>query len=51
MHEAVSEAGEIPPATNHISRDVKTVTVQQWRTYANMMAGKRIEANHGSIMP
>jgi AAA domain len=34
LHDAIGECGAIPPASNHIPADVKTVTVDQWRTYA-----------------
>ena len=34
LHEAVSECGAIPPASNHIPAGVKTVTIAQWRDYS-----------------
>jgi len=34
LKEAIGECGEVPPASNHIPRGVKTVTVAQWRNYA-----------------
>jgi hypothetical protein len=34
LHEAIDECGEIPAASNHIPRNVKCVTVAQWRTYS-----------------
>jgi hypothetical protein len=34
LHEALDEMGNIPPASNHIPAGVKTVTIDQWRTYA-----------------
>lgn len=36
LHEAIGECGEVPPASNHIPPNVKTVSVDQWRTYAKM---------------
>ena len=36
LSEAIDECGEVPPASNHIPQNVKTVTVAQWRTYATM---------------
>jgi hypothetical protein len=35
--EAVSECGDIPPASNHIPPGVRVVTVDQWRDYAYRM--------------
>ncbi len=34
LHEAIGECGAVPPASNHIPAGAKTVTVDQWRTYA-----------------
>jgi hypothetical protein len=34
LHEAIGECGVVPPASGHIPQNAKTVTVQQWRTYA-----------------
>jgi AAA domain len=34
LREAISERGEIPPASNHIPRNVKAVKVDEWRDYA-----------------
>jgi hypothetical protein len=34
LHMAIGELGEIPPASNHIPPNVKTVTISQWRDYA-----------------
>jgi hypothetical protein len=34
LHEAIGECGEVPPASNHIPQNVKTVTIGQWREYA-----------------
>jgi AAA domain len=34
LHEAIDEAGELLPASNHIPAGVKAVTVKQWRDYA-----------------
>jgi hypothetical protein len=34
LHEAIDELGEVPPASNHIPAKTKTVTFDQWRTYA-----------------
>jgi hypothetical protein len=36
LHEAIGECGDIPPASNHIPAGVKTVPIEQWRTYAYM---------------
>jgi hypothetical protein len=33
---ALVEVGEIPPASNHIPSRTKCVSVDQWRTYADM---------------
>jgi hypothetical protein len=35
--EAVTECGDIPPASNHIPTRVRVVTVDQWRDYAYRM--------------
>ena len=32
---ALGEAGEVPPASNHIPNNVKCVTLKQWRDYFN----------------
>ncbi len=37
LQEAVSECGEVPPASNHISAGVRVVTTEQWREYAYRM--------------
>lgn len=34
LHEALSECGEVPPASNHIPSGVKCISVTQWREYA-----------------
>src|SRR5262249_53663281 len=34
LHEAVDEVGTVPPASNHIPANVRTVTIEQWRKYA-----------------
>ena len=34
LHEAVGESGEIPPASNHIPPNVRTVSVDKWREMA-----------------
>jgi hypothetical protein len=34
LHEAIGECGTVPPASNHIPQNVKTVTIAQWREYA-----------------
>jgi AAA domain len=34
LREAVEELGTVPPASNHIPANVRTVTIEQWRTYA-----------------
>src|SRR5262249_40585497 len=36
LHYAIGECGEVPPASNHIPGKEKTVSVDQWRTYALM---------------
>src|ERR1700730_1255302 len=36
LHEAIDECGQVPPASNHIPAGVKTVSGDQWRTYATM---------------
>jgi hypothetical protein len=36
LNEAIGECGEVPAASNHIPNGVKTVTIEQWRTYAYM---------------
>jgi hypothetical protein len=35
LHEAIDELGEIPPASNHIPSQVRTVTEEQWEKYAD----------------
>ncbi|HVQ80044.1 MAG TPA: hypothetical protein VMS82_08865, partial [Pseudolabrys sp.] len=35
--EAISECGDIPPASNHIPAGVRVVTIDQWRQYAYLM--------------
>jgi hypothetical protein len=35
--EAVTECGDIPPASNHMPPGVRVVTVDQWRQYAYLM--------------
>jgi hypothetical protein len=37
LQEAVSECGEVPPASNHIPPGVRVVTIDQWREYAYRM--------------
>jgi hypothetical protein len=37
LQEAVSECGDVPPASNHIPAGVKVVSVDQWRNYAYRM--------------
>jgi hypothetical protein len=34
LTEALDEVGSVPPASNHIPSNVRTVTVDQWRQYA-----------------
>jgi hypothetical protein len=34
LREAINDLGEVPPASNHIPPNIKTVSVDQWRTYA-----------------
>ena len=34
LQEAVTECGEVPPASNHIPSGVKAVKMETWRTYA-----------------
>ena len=34
LREAVNELGEVPPASNHIPANVRTVTIDQWRERA-----------------
>ena len=34
LREVLSDSGAVPPASNHIPPNVKTVTVEQWRDYA-----------------
>jgi hypothetical protein len=34
LREAIDELGTVPPASNHIPQNTKTVTVDQWRDYA-----------------
>ncbi|WP_457583154.1 AAA family ATPase [Ensifer canadensis] len=34
LKEAISEVGSVPPASNHVPDNTKTVTMQQWRDYA-----------------
>jgi hypothetical protein len=35
LGEAVQELGAVPPASNHIPTGVRTVTIDDWRKYAN----------------
>lgn len=37
LQEAVSECGDVPPASNHIPAGVKVISVDQWRNYAYRM--------------
>jgi AAA domain len=37
LQEAVSECGDVPPASNHIPTGVKVISVDQWRNYAYRM--------------
>jgi hypothetical protein len=37
LDEAISEVGQIPPASNHIPPNVKAVSIEQWRGYAYRM--------------
>ena len=34
LHEAISDCGEVPPASNHIPPGIKAVTIEMWRAYA-----------------
>jgi hypothetical protein len=34
LREAVDEVGAVPPVSNHVPHNVRTVTTDQWRTYA-----------------
>jgi AAA domain len=34
LQKAVAECGAVPPASNHVPPEVKTVTIDQWRDYA-----------------
>lgn len=34
LQTAIHECGVVPPASNHVPPDVKTVTIDQWRDYA-----------------
>jgi AAA domain len=34
LREAIDEVGTVPPASNHIPPNLKTVTLDQWRDYA-----------------
>lgn len=37
LHEALIECGAVPPGSNHIPADTRTVMVEQWREYAYRM--------------
>ena len=37
LHEAISEMGAVPPASNHVPSNVRVVSGDQWRTYAYKM--------------
>jgi len=37
LRKAIDEMGKVPPASNHIPQNTKTVTVEQWQTYAIKM--------------
>jgi hypothetical protein len=34
LQPAIDDSGAVPPASNHIPNGVRTVTVEQWRSYA-----------------
>jgi hypothetical protein len=34
LREAVADVGAVPPVSNHVPPNVRTVTTEQWRTYA-----------------
>ncbi len=34
LHDALNDFGKVPPTSNHIPRDVKAVTIEQWRDRA-----------------
>jgi hypothetical protein len=34
LRKAIDEAGSVPPASNHIPPNTRTISIETWRTYA-----------------
>jgi hypothetical protein len=34
LHRALNEAGAVPPASNHLPQNVRTISIETWRSYA-----------------
>jgi diadenosine tetraphosphate (Ap4A) HIT family hydrolase len=34
LQKAINEAGSVPPASNHIPPNTRTISIEQWRTFA-----------------